>query len=176
MVLPVVMYECESWTMKNAEPGKKLWFWTVVLEETLESPLDSKESKLVNPNGNQSLEGVMLMQKLWYFATWWEESAHWKRPWCWERLRGRGWQRMRRLDDIIDSVYMSLNKLWEIVEDRKAWCAVVHDIAKSWTRLNNRTTSSWLAPLAFGPSYIFYIIEMKYFNYSKTLCIFQNGQ
>ena len=84
----------ESWAPKN-------WgFWTVVLEKTLESPLDSKEIKPVNPEGYQSwysLEGLMLKLKLLFLATWRKELTHWKRPWCWERLKtgregdDRGW-------------------------------------------------------------------------------------
>ena len=73
----------ESWAPKN-------WcFWTVVLEKTLESPLDSKEIQPVYPKGNQSwiLEGLMLKLKVQYFGTWCEEPTHLKRPWCWERLR-----------------------------------------------------------------------------------------
>ena len=84
----------ESWAPKN-------WcFWTVVLEKTLESPLDCKEIQPVHPKGNKpeySLEGLMLKQNSNTLATWWEELTHWKRPWCWERLKvgregdDRGW-------------------------------------------------------------------------------------
>ena len=74
----------ESWAPEN-------WcFWTVVLEETLESPLDFKETKPVHPKGNKSwysLEGLMLKLKLQFLATWCKELTHWKRPWCWERLK-----------------------------------------------------------------------------------------
>ena len=92
IVFPVVMYgwelDCEEcWVPKN-------WcFWTMVLEKTLESPLDCKEIQTVHPKGNQSeysLEGLMLKQKLQYLATWCEELTHWKRPWCWERLKVGG--------------------------------------------------------------------------------------
>ena len=89
MVFPVVMYGCESWTIKKNWAPKNWCFWTVVSEKTLESPLDCKEIQPVHPKGNQS----------WIFigswnsntlATWCEEPTHLKRPWCWERLKAGG--------------------------------------------------------------------------------------
>ena len=93
MVFPVVMYECESWSIKKAE-HRRICFLTEVLEKTLESPLDCKDIILVNPKGNQSwifirrtdaeAETPILL------ATSCEELTHWKSPWCWERLRAGG--------------------------------------------------------------------------------------
>ena len=84
-VSTTVMVITESWTTRRAEHRRNNWcFWTVVLEETLESPVASREMK-----PGYSLEGLMLKLKLHYLATWCEELTHWKRPWCWERLRAR---------------------------------------------------------------------------------------
>ena len=79
--------------------------------------------------------------------TWYKELTHWKKPWCWERLRAvgwqrqRGWQRMRWLDGIINSIALSLSKLREIVKDRETWNAAVHEVTKSQTWLSN-----WIPP------------------------------
>ena len=129
-----------GWALKN-------WcFWTVVFETTLESPLDCKEIKLVNPKGNQSW---LFIRRDWCWswnsntlATWCEKPTHWKRPWCWGRFEGkrrRGWQRMRWLDGIIYSVDMSLSKLREMVKDRKVRRAAVHRVTNSWIQLSNWT-------------------------------------
>ena len=143
----------ESWAPKN-------WcFWTVVLEKTLESPLDCKEIQPVHSKGDQSwvsLEGLMLKLKLQYLATLCEELTHWKRLWCWEGLGAGGRGDNRGWDGWMASLTrrMRVWELRELVMDREAWHAAIHGVAKSWTRLGNWTELNWTvayqAPLSVG--------------------------